>query len=763
MMVLALGFLLGDMAGLHLPVLPPWWLGLILFLPIIVLIKLHRYWAIRYFLIGLLAGFVWLTLYGHWQMQWQLPKDWIGKDITLTGTIASIPQQDQQGDKQQRRRFLFKGENIHGLLQLSWYGKSPPLYVGERWQLTVKLKPPHSLGNPGGFDYSAYLLQHHIRATGYVRNKKINKRIAKAGYHYWLDQVRAKIARVTDNAIGVDPLSPMIKALTVGLRQGMTPEQWQVLRATGTSHLMAISGLHISLIAGFAYWLMAFIWRRLGPLPELLATPKAAAIAALVAALIYSALAGFALPTQRALIMITVLLGAQLTLRQLPLWHGLCLALFAVLVVDPFAPLSASFWLSFAAVALLIYGMTGRLQTQGLWWQWGRAQWVIALGFLPVSFYFFQQASIVSPLANIIAIPWVGFIVVPLSLLGSLIALVWPWLGYGLLWLAVKALGLIWWYLSWLGALPHSSIHLGIPNYWVLLSVCVGALLLLAPRGMPGRYLGIIFLLPLVLVKPPRPNHGEFWFTLLSVGQGLATVVQTEHHTLIYDTGPGFSLTNNSGTNVLLPYFYRAGIRHIDSLVISHSDNDHVGGAAAVLAAMPIQDFYSGNPLVLNHRRALQCHQGQHWQWDGVDFQFLYPESNLQFKKPNDQSCVLKITTGKSSLLLTGDIERPSEIYLVKHTGRQLKATVLVAPHHGSKTSSTTAFIAKVHPQYVLYPTGFLNRFHFPNTIVQLRYQQAGVQSFDTAKDGAVFIAFNTHGIIDGPWGWLDRNKHFYQ
>jgi len=464
---------------------------------------------------------------------------------------------------------------------------------------------------------------------------------------------------------------------------------------------MAISGMHISLVAGSFYWIVSFLWRRVARFCLWIPAQQVGAGAGLFAAIIYAAMAGFSIPTQRALLMVSVVLINKLLRKPLALWHSLIVALFLIVLINPLAVLSTGFYLSFSAVFIILYAVSGRLNKSGLWWKFARVHGVMTIGLIPVSLALFQQTSLFALFANVLAIPWVSFFVLPFALCGSLFALMTPAWAYYLLRIADSSLSLLWLVLEFLTRYAHFFIwHHAILDPWILAATVMAVLLVLAPRAWPARSLAVCYCLPLLFLPAAKPVQGEAWFTLLDVGQGLAAVVRTQQHTLVFDTGPKFSRDFDAGKAVLLPFLRSRAVSYVDTLVVSHSDNDHIGGARSLLEAMPLGTIMSSEPKWFQPREANLCTAGTHWQWDGVDFEFLYPlPDNYGFN--NDSSCVLKVTTGSHSVLLTGDIEKYAEASLLKHAKIALKADILVAPHHGSRTSSSEAFVQAVHPRYV--------------------------------------------------------------
>jgi competence protein ComEC len=508
---------------------------------------------------------------------------------------------------------------------------------------------------------------------------------------------------------------------------------------------MSISGLHVTMLAGLAYALVNWLWRRSARLPLRIPAQHAAALGGFLAAFVYCLLAGFAVPAQRTLYMLGVVVAARLTARELAGSRVLLLALLLVLLLDPWAVLAAGFWLSFGAVALLFHIGSGRLGPAHWLIEWGRAQWAVTLGMLPALLALFQQFSLVSPLANAVAIPLVSFVITPLALLGSL-PLLDPLLSLTHLftvWLMV--------FIDWLAALPLAMWQQAAPPAWSVLLALAGGIWLLLPRGFPARWLGLLSFLPLLTVLPLRPAAGAATISVLDVGQGLAIHVQTAGHDLLFDAGPAFSADADSGNRIIAPYLRAMGVRGLDALVVSHADKDHEGGAASVLAALPVALLKTSLPF--EHALSAQpvphelCRDGDAWNWDGVRFEMLHPGAEPLSRKTNDLSCVLRITAAGQSMLLSSDIEAVSERALLGQHPAELAAEVMTVPHHGSKTSSTPEFIAAVGARDVIFPVGYRNRFGHPKEEVVARYQQSGARLHRTDADGAVRVSLDSAGI----------------
>jgi competence protein ComEC len=492
---------------------------------------------------------------------------------------------------------------------------------------------------------------------------------------------------------------------------------------------------------------MFWLWKRSHALTTWLPARKAAAVAGVIAAFGYVLLAGFQIPAQRTLYMLAVAaiglwLGRPGTASVVWLW-----ALAVVLAWDPWAGLTPGFWLSFGAVGLLLYIGTGRVGRAPAWREATRAQAAITLGLIPLTLVLFEQISIVAPLANAVAIPVVTFTVVPLALASIIV----PW--DMLLVVAHQIFAWVAALLELLSALPAAVWQQHAPPPWAAIAGVVGVIWLLAPRGVPGRALGLVWLAPLFVVIPLLPAPGEFRVTVLDVGQGLAVLVQTHAHALLYDTGPRYSETADAGNRIIAPMLRGIGVERLDALVVSHQDSDHSGGAQSLLQTLPVATLLSSLPpdnsiVRLREARgetATRCAVGQSWNWDGVEFAVLHPvEANYVNPKlkPNDLSCVLRVANGGGSALLTGDIEARTEVDLVRRSGEALHTNVLVVPHHGSRTSSTPAFIAAVYPEVAAFTPGYRNRFRHPRPEIVERYVSAGVTSYRTDYDGALTFDF---------------------
>ncbi len=710
----------------------------------------------------LACGFLWAAWLAGQRLADALPVQWEGADIQVVGVVAAMPQPYERS-----LRFEFDVERVltpdavvPAHIAVSWWGSAardgkpatfPELHAGERWQLTVRLRRPHGTLNPHGFDYEAWLLDRNIRATGYIRAGVGNRRVTGMVMRpqYLVERVREAVRSRIQAALADAPYAGVLAALAIGDQRAIAPSQWQIFTRTGVNHLMSISGLHVTMISGLVFALAYYLWRRSARLTLWLPARKAAAVAGLAAALAYAWLAGFAVPAQRTVYMLAVVAVA--------LWMGrltsasvvLSAALFTVLVIDPWAVLAPGFWLSFGAVALIMLVSTGRIAQPHWLIVWARVQWAVTLGLVPLLLALFQQVSLVSPLANAIAIPVVSLAVVPLTLIGVM-------LPFDLvLQLAHALMAVCGALLEWMSTLPAAVWQQHAPPAWTVVAAVLGVSWLLLPRGFPARCIGAAALLPLFLAQPPPPAAGTLRLTVLDVGQGLAVVAQTRNHALLYDAGPAFGPQVDSGSRIIVPYLRAAGVRALTGMVISHGDTDHSGGALSVLQAMPVGWLLSSlaedDPLLAQVAVAERCHAGRRWAWDGVEFELLHPlqESYAREKfRTNDRSCVVRISTAGASVLLTADIEARSERELLAAAPDKLRSQVLLVPHHGSRTSSSPQFVEQVNPDIAIVAAGYRNRFGHPNDEVLDRYRALGSRIYRTDRDGALLLAIESDGTI---------------
>ncbi len=739
--------LLGVLPALCLPLIPPSWL--------LMLVLGFGMWAwlrgrvVMRVLGAVAVGFAWALIQAQGAMSVRLPSSLQGHDLQVQGRVIDLPEQRADGV-----RFMLRidaGEPAAQALighdvRLNQYASEPLMQAGERWAFSVRLRRPRGVFNPGGFDFERLALQRRLAATGYVRAPESAQRLAAAtGLDAWRDRLA--------HAMGAK--ARFVRALALGDTRELSPRDWEVLRATGLTHLIAISGFHVGLLAGFGALLarLAFrLWPRIGLFwPR----PQVAAVSAFVMAGLYTAAAGFALPTVRTLLMIGVLLLARLLRRPAGTSSAFALALAAVVLADPLAVLAPGFWLSFLGVGWLLWCLPG----MGAGWRGLlSAQAVSTIGLLPLTVWFFGQASLAGPLANLVGIPWISLVVVPLSLIAAVLLWISPVLGAPAVALAQAAMNLLWRVLEPVAAWHGSLLWLPEPDLLALGLAVIGALWLLLPRGLSARWLGGVLFLPLLWPAQQRLPEAAFSLDLIDVGQGLSVLVRTRSHSLLFDAGPALQGRFDMGEAAVVPALHALGLSRLDMLVVSHGDNDHAGGAAAVARAFaPAQRFKpEGYPRIAGN----DCQRGGDWQWDGVDFRWLHPPPHFPYLR-NDSSCVLRISSALGSALLPGDIEAVVEQRLVREQAAALAADVLVVPHHGSTTSSSPAFVAAVMPRIALLATGHGNRFGLPRAQVVQRYRDGGATMADTANAGLIRVRVDGSGVIVAR-RWRDDRRRLW-
>ncbi len=708
--------------------------------------------------------------YAHWQaevrLSVELPLAWEGRDVEVIGVIASLPTINERGARFEFdiEQVLTRGAIVPPHVSLNWYAeqvrlkeqtrdgneKRPPptLKPGERWQITVRLRRPHGTANPHGYDYEAYALERNVRATGYVRFNAENAKRADfvAGFGYRVDRLRLVIRERMNAALAGMPYGGTLVALAIGEQSAIPQDQWKTFWRTGVGHLISISGLHITMVASVAYWLVFRLWARVPMLTLRIPAQRAAVIAGALIALIYSLVAGFSVPTQRTLFMLTTVAIALWTGRTSSASGILAAALLAVLLLDPWAVLAPGFWLSFGAVAAIFFVTGHRIGKMSSLRGAVLTQVAVTLGLLPMTLALFQEVSIISPIANAFAIPLVSLVVVPLTLIGAVLPF------DGVLWLAHEIMAWCYVALNWLASTPNAVWQSHEPPTWTIALALFGCVWFMLPRGAVPRALGLMFCLPMFVVTPPAPGPGEVWLTLLDVGQGLATVVRTATHVMVYDTGPRYNPDSDSGNRVIVPYLRGEGLRELDALVVTHDDEDHTGGAQSIIAARNpkwvLTSVDSERDIFEGAIEILRCDTRDSWNWDGVEFAVIHPEKDQydeETRKTNNLGCTIKITAPGGTILMTADIERKSETEILARNPDGLKADVLVVPHHGSKTSSSDEFLDAVAPKIALLPVGYRNRFRHPNPDVMERYKVRSIKVLRTDELGAITLKFGVN------------------
>ncbi|WP_031363909.1 DNA internalization-related competence protein ComEC/Rec2 [Caballeronia sordidicola] len=841
MRAILIGFALGIVCLQQQAVLPSalvlWALLLLLGLACALAVCFPQLRLVSLIAASLIIGFGYAAWRADTRLQRVLPVAFENRNIELTGFVRGLPMQGADGT-----RFLFEVEsndaaltNFPRVVQLSWMAMGaskrgpaatppPALWAGQRWTLVTRLKRPHGNANFRGRDTEVGLLARNIRATGYVSAPGAARRlpIDAHGFALTIDRWRARLRERVLTALDGAAHRGIVVALATGAQDVVSDADWSLLRATGTSHLVAISGLHIGFVAGLAALLSGGLWRRLrwrgAPAPLIVSAQKAAAAGAAVFAAFYAALAGFNVPAQRSMWMLCFVALAVLSGRRPASSLVLAWALALVLIADPWAVTAAGFWLSFCAVAAILFAIAsrgrqasvgfaeefaapqadedptasepgdepgvqprrhirdrlgdviGRDRVRSLAWlrptarRFGRGiassarvQYAITLGLAPLTAYWFFQIPLLGPLANAFAIPWISFLVTPTVLAAVLLPAPLDVFAYRA---AHSMLTPMFDALAHLSGPAWTLWRLPQPDGFALTAAAFGVIWALAPRGWPLRFAAPLTWLPLALPISQAPPNGAFRVTALDIGQGSSIVIETTHHTLLFDAGPGPESTH-AGERLVVPYLFAHGLFTLDTLMISHSDSDHSGGAPAVLESIQVRQFVASlqprERLWMTAREhgsaLLRCVAGQRWQWDGVMFDVLWPQAGPLAAKPNATSCVLKVTSAAGrSALLAADIEADVErqlLQLGQGEPASLQADVLIVPHHGSKTSSTEPFLDAVSPRVAVFQVGYRNRFNHPNPTVFERYRLRHIELSRSDEDGAARMEVSAEVSID--------------
>ncbi|MBA4696429.1 MAG: DNA internalization-related competence protein ComEC/Rec2 [Legionella sp.] len=721
------------------------WLVILAFFPVLVLF--FNVW--KRAVGGFLLGLIFCSLHEHTVADRGMPATPILPKVTLEGKITSIPNINTitlpgiSNVSLRPTQFQFQLSSLNtrpakANILLTCYDHCPNFKMGERWQLIANVKAVTNLKNPGHFDHVAKLSAKHIHWTGAIKSG--SAKCLSEAQGQTLGRLRAYLGNKVAQLMPAESSLGIFNAITLGLTTNLPKEQWDLFRRTGTTHLMIISGAHVGLVAGLSFWITKNIWGSLGSLALYSPALRAGSLGGLIIAFCYGVLSGFGAPTQRALVAYFILSLKYFCNRSFTGWQAWRFGLFAVLVWEPHVVLLPGFYLSFIAVALLLlanqrFAYTGWKKTVCL-------QVICLVGLMPLTLFWFSYGAVNGFIANLVAIPWVGMVILPLALVSLLLL---PFLPYPiLLWPVHLAIQGLLKYLSWIDNISFVNIQTSLTEAWVPLAFLV-ALGMVVFIPLHGIRLAIIALALLGFFPGyPQIKHGEANIAVLDVGQGLSVVVRTSKHTLIYDTGMKFYGGGDMGKLALIPFLRSQGIRRIDKVVISHPDMDHRGGLASLEEAYSVGELIVDNPAF--YHRGQNCHRYPTWEWDGIVFRFLPISTHL--KNKNDQSCVLQISDRKNRVLLTGDIQKPAENYLIRQYGKTLQSDVLVVPHHGSKTSSTVPFIATVAPQFAIIPAGFANRYHFPHPTTVQTLNDQGVQSFVTMNCGMTEVMLGQGKIV---------------
>ncbi|WP_397390120.1 DNA internalization-related competence protein ComEC/Rec2 [Polynucleobacter sp.] len=760
-------------------------------------------------------GFAWNAHYAQGRLANVLSIEYEGKDLILEGRVNTLPQSSRSGAKFSfaiDKAFLGKEaiESFPPQVYLSWQPAwrnpqdVPEVIPGQRWKFKVKIKRPYGSLNPYTFDFERWSFHQDFGASGSVRSGRLitEKDIRFTEFALAMEYQRWKLRQKIQHLLPRDArYGGVIAALVMGDQNAIDQEDWRVFNATGIGHLISISGLHVTMLAGFGAMLASFLWRR-NTLPLLIPISKVAAAAGFLTAFVYAWLAGFQIPAQRTMYMVGVVafaLWSGRSPRSFDIWWW---ALAFVLLIDPMAPYTPGFWLSFGAVAAILYAMqdsdgllglpTGR--ELELDWQYRvtqalrdacRVQAVVTIALLPLTLHWFYQVSIVSPLANAVAIPVVSYIVTPLAIAGALLP---DFIGK---WLLIPAHAtmdylaiMLAWMANWRWAIAWSSQPAG----WAMVMSIIGIAIAIRPgsirENLPSRVVGLAMCTTLFIQPLTNANlsKGEFRATVLDIGQGTAVLIETKTKRLLYDTGP-IQGKDNAGQRIILPYLRGRGINRIDRMVISHSDSDHIGGAASLLKEITFDSMMgslpSTNPLLVNLEGrkvpAIPCRFGQQWSWDGVDFHIWHPNEHTVFedqhpRKPNEVSCVLEVRNPTTSFWLTGDVERQGEAEITERLTQAAlnnlvaKNVIFMAPHHGSKTSSSQELLMALSPDEAFAQNGYRNRYGHPHPTVTARYQGMSIPFYQTPSTGAQVWTFLSKSDLkqDRPLFWRQHSKRLW-
>ncbi len=684
------------------------------------LLLLAVVWIIRpngLILCFFLSGLAFALIHQQWKQDRFMPSKAVIPQGIVQGKVSSIPSLSPDKTQFQFSATQLNGRAVKALLLLDCYKQCSKIKAGELWQFPVKLKRPRNLSNPGRFDFVSWLNARHIHWIGSIKPgaHKIN-----SSFSANLLGLREHLADSLEQTRSINESFAIIQALTVGVTNNLTKAQWDLFRRTGTTHLMVISGAHISLVAGFAFWCMKWLWTRSRILSLFCPSQQVASLFVVLIAAIYALFAGFGAPAQRALLV--CFLGSLryfLTYR-LTTWQMWRYALFAVVLYEPHVVLLTGFYLSFLAVDILLL-ISQRIIGKG-YKKIFSLQVACLLGLIPLTLYWYSYGAINGLFANLLAIPLVGFIIIPLALLSLLVV---QWVPNSIIMLPVHfTVNLLLTYLQWIDSLALINLNFSLTHFGSVLGLLFAMLLFLL---FPTKsMLPATITLFCVSLFPPKDTvkQNEVRINILDVGQGLGIVVSTANHTLIYDTGMKFYHGGDMARLAIIPYLMHQGIKKLDKVIISHPDLDHRGGLASLESTYPIDELLVDD--VTFYRRGHSCHRYPDWQWDGINFHF-FPIEDEKLNDKNNHSCVLQIQNGTEKILFTGDIERKAEDYLRKTYGQQLASEVSIVPHHGSKTSSSVLFIQQVSPKYAVVSAGFDNRYRFPHaqTLKTLKAQQA--------------------------------------
>ncbi len=713
-------------------------------------------------IVGRASDFIWfvvgMALFGlaaNDVVNSRLAQRYAGDSIVAAVRIADFPATN--GSSVSFVAEPLDDERVPPRIRLSWFEPPVVLRLGDVWELELRLRRPRGSSNPGVFDYEAWLFRERIGAVGYVVGGHRNHLI-RSGDPGVIDRVRQ---RFVDRILVLSPNSAgVLAAISVGARHLITAEQWDRYARTGTSHLMAISGLHIGLAAGGGYVLASLIG---GLLIRGGSHHDRATVFALLVAVSYALISGLAIPARRASLMIALVAITILRRRQVSPLTVIVAACIMVTVSSPIASMAPGFMLSFAAVLVLLW-LAQRLSRGSerkaiarlilAVRQLNIIQGLLLIGLLPLTVLIFDRIAFIAPVVNLVAVPVFSLVTVPFTLAGLLLDGQFQVIGDPALRVAAFSLEYLEKLIAMAAQIPATG-HI-VPavtgSAWFLLFLPF--LWIILPPGWPGRRLALIAVIALVLHQPPRPDDGCVAVDVLDIGQGLAVVLQTRAHTLVFDTGPAFRGGSNTAETVILPYLASKAVNRVDKLIISHSDLDHSGGVDTLVQGLDVAELLVGESLDGDERTQEFCNAGDQWEYDGVRFSFIYPPKGA-LRDGNDASCVLRVEAGDYQLLITGDIEQPAERQLIRDDmlGR---VDAVVVPHHGSRTSSSAPFVRALAPDLAVVSAGFDNRWGFPKDDVVARWVGVGARVLETSTSGAIGIRLCEQSGI----GEVTQNRH---
>ncbi len=743
--LLAIVLTVGVLLVHALPALPPFWVCVLISIPALIPWRLRFWWS------GFALGVLLSVWHGQQWLEQRWPESRQGEEHVVRGRIASLPARD--GDA---LHFLFAPDAsvdnaaLPRLMRAGWYRTDVAPHGGECWILHMRMRAPRGSSNPAGFDYEGWLYRQGIEAVTTVRE---GTSCADATGGISLLRLRDSIRDRYRMWLPDHPARGLVAALTVGDESELNDADWTIFRMTGTSHLVAVSGFNVAIVAGVAFFVLRWMWATVPALCLWLPAQKAGGIGAAIVALFYSALAGLEAPVMRATVMVLLAAFAVLLSHRASMSRMLALAWLAVLIPAPASVLSPGVWLSFGAVAAIAYVASDRVGPIPSWREGLTVQWLLSLALAPLGLWFFGGISWIALFINLLAVPIVA-ILTPVLVGALLLAWLWPWFGVPVLGTCAEIVWKLREDLAWLAQhLPHPWLAAAAPAPALIFAAC-GALLLFAPRGLPTRGLGLALLMPMFLPHQVSIVQGVR-VAVLDVGQGLAVAIRTAHHAMVFDTGPAYEEGFDAGRSIVAPYLINEGVSRIDLLMVSHADLDHRGGAPAIRELLaPREEIGALTP-------EQPCRDGRNWNWDGIHFEILHPDAG-QWSR-NNGGCVLRILVGDHAILLPADIEAPAEKHLLQIHRQQLRADLMVAPHHGSRTSSTPDFVAAVDPRLVIYAAGFANSYRLPRAEVERRYRALGARESMTGTQGAVIIDLDAEHGVRSVINWRAAAPRFWR